>query len=164
MDIITTDSLEIRHFIEADTAEYVDIMTNPTVTKYLGTGRDLTEEDVKKALSYYKALWNKGYGIFAVKEKTSGKIIGHCGIQPISDGRIEILFAYAPDAWGKGYATEAGKAVLAYAKEHFEVKEINAMSYPQNMASIAVINKLGFKGIGQEEHFGILLEVYALVL
>ena len=164
MNFITTERLEIRQFSEADTAEYVEIMTNPAVTKYLGTGKDMSEEDVKKSLSYYKSVWDKGYGVFAVKETESGNIIGHCGIRPINDGRIEILYAYTPDVWGKGYATEAGKAVIAYAKEHFNLKEVIAMSYPQNKASIAVIKKMGFENIGQEEHFGNHLEVFALRL
>jgi len=154
--------LLIRRFSETDKEQYVEIMTNPEVTKYLGSGKGMTKEDALKLLTHFEAVWNDGYGVFAVIEIASGDVIGHCGVRLIDDGRIELLYAYTPTAWGKGYATEAGDAVLGYAKEKFIAKEIIAMSYPQNKGSIAVIKKLGFKNIGQEEHFGSLLEVFSL--
>lgn len=159
---IVTNRLKIRRFLDADKEQYTEIMTNPYVTKYLGNGRCMTKENVEKLLSNFETVWNDGYGVFAVTETASGNVIGHCGIRPISDGRIEILYAYAPSAWGKGYATEAGNAVLAYAKDNFNLNEVIAMSYPQNKGSVAVIKKMGFKSIGQEEHFGNMLEVFSL--
>ena len=165
VDIITTSRLLIRRFKETDTEQYIRIMTNPAVTKYLGSGDDMTSEDVLKLLANFEAAWNDGYGVFAVTEIVSGDVIGHCGIKPIGDGRIEILYAYAPSTWGKGYATEAGSAVFDYAKKNFTAaKEIIAMSYPQNNGSVAVIEKLGFKNVGQEEHFGNLLDVFSIDL
>jgi len=159
---IITKRLNIRRFRETDREQYVEIMTNPAVTKYLGNGKGMTKKDVEKLLSQFEVAWNDGYGVFAVTETTSGNVIGHCGIRPISDGRTEILYAYTPTTWGKGYATEAGNAVLGYAKDNFTITELIAMSYPQNKGSIAVITKMGFKNIGQEEHFGNLLEVFSL--
>ena len=162
MNIIITDRLEIRRFLEKDTERYVSIMTNPDVYRYLGSGSGVSEEGVVKLMDHFESIFEQGYGVFAVIEKASGEVIGHCGIRPIPDGRIELLYAYCPSAWGKGYATEAGKAVLAYGKENFNLNEIIAMSYPQNPGSIGVIKKLGFEPIGQEEHFGNMLEVYVL--
>ena len=95
-------------------------------------------------------------------EKKSGNLIGHCGIRPIPDGRVELLYAYDPSAWGKGYGTEAAAAVLEYGKENFEIDELIAIAYPQNPASIGIIKKLGFESIGKEEHFGKMLEVYSI--
>ena len=162
MSCITTTRLELRRFAESDTQAYTEIITNPDVTRYLGSGRDCSKEDALKFLARYESVWDEGYGIFAVTEQASSNLIGYCGIRKIPDGRVELLYAYAPLAWGKGYATEAGKAVLAYAREHFELSKVIAMSYPQNAGSIGVIKKLGFKSIGQEEHFGKMLEVFAL--
>ena len=164
MNKITTGRLEIRRFTEADTEAYVEMMTKPSVTQYLGSGKSCSKEDATKILSWYKSVWEEGYGIFAVVEQDSRNLIGYCGISQISDGRIELLYAYDPSSWGKGYATEAGEAVLAYGKEHFGVTEIIAMSYPQNIGSIGVIKKLGFKSAGQEEHFGKMLDVFILDL
>ena len=160
MNSIMTERLEIRRFRQADKEQYTKIMTNPTVYKYLGSGEGLDEAGAQKLLTFFSF----SRGVFAVVEKKSGNLIGHCGIRPIPDGRIELLYAYDPSAWGKGHGTEAAAAVLEYGKENFEIDELIAMAYPENPASIGIIKKLGFKSIGQEEHFGKMLEVYSLKL
>ena len=155
---MVTERLEIRRFRQVDKEQYVKIMTNPAVYKYLGSGKGCDEETAKNLLTSFSF----SLGVFAVVEKESGNLIGHCGIRPIQDGRIELLYAYDPSAWGMGYGTEAAKAVLEYGKENFEIDELIAMAYPENPASIGIIKKLGFKSIGKEEHFGKLLEVFSL--
>jgi len=98
---------------------------------------------------------------FIIQRKTAN--LGYCGIRKIPDGRTEIFYGYAETAWGKGYATEAARAVIAYGKEHFAGFEgdpmVIAMTYPQNPASAKVVQKLGFVPIGQEEHFGHMLDI-----
>lgn len=159
---IVTDRLKIRRFQEADVEPYIKIMTNPAVTKYLGDGKDLTETDVIKNLARFKKVWDEhGFGVFAVIESTSKDIIGHCGFLPMKDGR-ELLYAFDSLAWGKGYATEACRAILEDAKNQFEWTEIYAIAYPQNKPSIAVLNKLGFLNIRSEEYFGHVLEEFLL--
>ena len=162
MQIIQTERLEIRRFTEADTEPYADILTKPEVSQYLGAGNTIPRENAVRAVASWNSVRDSGYGVFAVVERASDKLIGHCGIRPIPDGRIELLYAYDPASWGKGYATEAGRAVLEYGKENFEFTELIAMSYPQNKGSIGVIKKLGFESIGQEEHFGKMLDVFIL--
>jgi len=130
----------------------------PDFYQYLGEGKGAEEALAKKMVTFYSF----SRGIFAVVEKASGKLMGHCGIRPIPDGRIELLYAYDPEFWGKGYGTEAGRAILEYGKAHFEIDELIAMAYPENQASIGLMKKLGFRHIGQEEHFGNMLEVYTL--
>ena len=164
MQNIITDRLELRRFTSSDTEPYAKIMTNPEVYRYLGTGKEITYENATKIIPRWESVWEKGYGVFAVIEKSSDTLIGHCGIQPLPDGKIELLYAYDPSAWGKGYATEAGKAVLEYGKKHFDYEEIYAISYPQNKGSISVINKLGFEYTGQGEFFGVMFEIYKIVL
>ena len=162
MNLITTSRLYLRRFTESDTEAYAEIMLNPSVTQYLGDGSNFSKENAAKVLARFESVWDAGYGIFAVIERASSKLIGYCGIRQIPDGRVELLYAYAPSVWGKGYATEAGKAVLDYAKKNFDIARIIAMSYPQNGGSIGVIKKLGFESIGQEEHFGKTLDVFSL--
>ena len=160
MNRLMTERLEIRRFRQADKEQYAKIMTNPAVYKYLGSGKGLDEAGARKLLTFFSF----SLGVFAVVERNSGNLIGHCGIRPIEDGRIELLYAYDPSAWGKGYGTEAAVAVLEYGRENFEIDELIAMAYAENPASIGIIEKLGFKSIGQEEHFGNMLEVYSLKL
>ena len=158
---ITTDRLELRRFSDEDTEQFVAIMTDKTVTdRYFGVGFGLDRAGAERLLRSYENEWGGGHGVFAVIEKQSGNLIGHCGFSQNSDGRSELGFAYAPAFWGKGYATEAGKAVMAYAKEKFSLGETIAMTHPHNAASIVVLERLGFVHAGREEHHGSTLEVF----
>jgi RimJ/RimL family protein N-acetyltransferase len=157
-EAITTDRLILRRFTKTDEATFVKIITNPEVYRFLGDGKGLDDELAKKIMTAY--MYQRG--IFAVVEKTSNRLIGWSGIRMIPDGRIELLYGYDPELWGKGYGTEAGKAVLEYGKANLEIDELIAMAYPENPGSIGIMKKLGFASIGQEEHFGQMLEVYSL--
>ena len=58
----------------------------------------------------------KGYGVWAVIEKESGSIIGHCGLNYVKQYNVvELLYGIGKEYWGLGYATEAAKSVLAFA-------------------------------------------------
>ncbi|MCL2575430.1 MAG: GNAT family N-acetyltransferase [Defluviitaleaceae bacterium] len=156
--MITTERLILRRFTADDTEEYADIMTDPNVYRYLGTGQGMPREQIGRFINNLNMTWGHGLGVYAVVEKESGKLIGHCGVRGLPCGRKEILYAFGENAWGKGYATEAAEAVLA---EH-SVRPLIAVSYPENPASIGVIKKLGFKYVGQEQMFGKTLESFIL--
>lgn len=161
---IYTDRLILRLFKDTDFEMYSKIMTNPLVTKYLGSGKNNTNNDVKRIISKFNSVWqDNDYGVWAVVDKNTQKIIGHCGFLPF-ENKIELLYAYNTTVWGKGYATEAALAVINYAKSNYDWSEIIAMAYPQNKASINVINKLGFKFESIIEEFNSKLNLYKLDL
>ncbi|MCL2565795.1 MAG: GNAT family N-acetyltransferase [Defluviitaleaceae bacterium] len=156
--MITTERLILRRFTPQDEEVYADILTKPNVYQFLGTGQGFTRDTVNRLIMTHESSWGHGLGTYAVIERESDKLIGHCGVRGLPCGRKEILYAYDECTWGKGYATEAGKAVLAA----HSPRPLIAVSYPQNPASIAVIKKLGFRHVGQEEMFGKILESFIL--
>jgi len=156
--MITTERLILRRFTAQDEQEYADIMTDPNVYRYLGMGQGIPREAIGRMIENLDASWGYGLGVYAVVEQLSGKLIGHCGLRGLPCGRHEILYAYAQEAWGKGYATEAAKAVL---KAH-DTRPLIAVAYPENVGSIGVIKKLGLRYIGQEKMFGKMLESFIL--
>jgi len=156
--MINTERLILRRFTPQDEQEYADIMTNPNVYCYLGTGQGIPREQIGRFIDNLEMTWGYGLGVYAVIEQASGKLIGHCGVRGLPCGRKEILYAYGEDVWGKGYATEAAKAVL----QNHNQRPLIAVSYPENPASIGVIKKLGFRHVGQEEMFGKILESFIL--
>ena len=169
--IIETDRLNLRRLAKSDIPAFSKMISTTDFSQYLGSGAPILPGAASRWIAGFDSEWENGYGVFAVTEKSPinpadnihDTLIGYCGIRTIPDGRVEILYAYDPAAWGKGYATEAGQAIISYAREHFkDITEIIAMAYPQNMGSIGVIKKLGFKSIGQEEHFGNMLDVFSL--
>ena len=156
--VIETERLILRRFTAQDEQEYADIMTNPNVYRYLGTGQGIPREQIGRFIESLDMTWGHGLGVYAVTLRENGKLIGHCGTRGLPCGRKEILYAYGEDAWGRGYATEAARAVL---EEHSQ-RPLVAVSYPENPASIGVIKKLGFRHVGQEKMFGKMLESFIL--
>jgi len=156
--MITTERLILRRFTAQDEQEYADIMTNPNVYQFLGTGTGIPRERMGAMIDMHESSWGHGLGTYAVVEQASGRLIGHCGVRGLPCGRKEILYAYDENTWGKGYATEAARAVL----HNHGHRPLIAVSYPENPASIAVIKKLGFRHVGQEKMFGKELESFIL--
>jgi RimJ/RimL family protein N-acetyltransferase len=74
-------------------------------------------------------------------------IVGGIGITPEPDGH-EFGYWLAPHAWGRGYATEAGRAVVAIARHALGLKRLNAGHFIDNPASGRVLTKLGFRPTG----------------
>jgi len=156
--MLTTERLILRPFTAADEAAYADIMTQPNVFRYLGTGQGIPREQMGRMIESWQSTWGHGLGVYAVIERESGNLIGHCGVRGLPCGRTEILYAYDEKSWGKGYATEAAKAVL----QAHPIRPLIAVSYPENPASIGVIKKLGFCHAGVERMFGKDLESFIL--
>jgi len=156
--MINTDRLILRKFTEQDEQSYADIMVNPNVYRYLGTGQAILREHIGRSIMSWNSTFGHGLGVYAVVELSSGKLMGHCGVRGLPCGRREILYAFGEDFWGKGYATEAVKAVL----QAHDMRPLIAISYPENSASVGVIKKLGFRHVGQEEMFGKILESFIL--
>jgi ribosomal-protein-alanine N-acetyltransferase len=78
-------------------------------------------------------------------------------------GEVELLYAFDPKYWGNGYATESALASLEYAFRRVKLDRIIALAKPENIRSINVIKKTGFKPIGKKEYFGMPLMCYELL-
>ncbi|WP_136161664.1 GNAT family N-acetyltransferase [Sphingomonas flavalba] len=76
------------------------------------------------------------------------RLVGGVGLHPAADGRIELGFWVARRFWGLGYATEAGQAMLAAARDTLRLSAIEAVHFVDNPAAGRVLHKLGFRPIG----------------
>lgn len=76
------------------------------------------------------------------------RIIGGMGIHPDAGAGHEFGYWLTPSAWGRGYATEAGRAVVAIARHALGLKRLNAGHFVDNPASGRVLTKLGFRPTG----------------
>ena len=79
------------------------------------------------------------WGVFC-----EGRLIGHAGLNLIEqfDG-VEVLWSLHPDAWGRGFATEAARAALAYGFDTLELDSIFAITLEENRASRSVMERIG---------------------
>ena len=95
---------------------------------------------------FYRPL---GYGPYAVVERARDQTIGYCGLFlfPDIDGvaEIEIGYRLARASWGRGFASEAARAVVAYAFEALRLPRLIALIDPANTASLRVASKIGMR-------------------
>lgn len=148
MNILETERLKLRKLKEIDAPFILDLLNEPAFLKYIG---DKGVRDINGAVEYLKtgpiaSYKNNGYGLYLIKETTSGSSIGISGLKKRKDLAIPDLgYALLKKYRGHGYATEAGKAVLDYARDELQLSRIAAITHPDNCGSINVLKKLGFE-------------------
>ncbi|MDG2537019.1 GNAT family N-acetyltransferase [Dyella jiangningensis] len=150
--VLETERLRLRAHRADDHAECTAIWSNPEVVRHIG-GRAFTSEEVWRRLLQYVGLWSLlGYGYWAVEEKATGRYIGDIGfadfkrdLQPSLEGMLEFGWVLAPHAHGKGYASEAVAAVMAWAAQYQPALRAVCIIDPANQPSIRVAEKAGFK-------------------
>ena len=150
--ILETERLRLRAHRATDHAGCLAIWSDPRVTRYIG-GKPSSAEDVWQRVLRYAGLWSVlGYGYWVVEEKSTGQYVGDVGcadfkrqMTPALDGMLEWGWAFAPRAHGKGYATEALRAVMSWAQANLDAQRMVCILAPDNLASIRVAEKAGFR-------------------
>ena len=105
-----------------------------------------TPADAQAHLAELLALAAAGWPNWAIV--LDGRVVGAVRLHAGPDGP-ELGYGIAPDAWGRGIATEAGKAVVAWARPH---GDLWARTHPGNVASQRVLARLGFHREGVDGH------------
>lgn len=143
---LETERLLIRPFAAADEPEAVRFFTDPDFMAWSPAGA-LSEAAARKWFSELIELYReRGFSKLALVEKASGTLIGYCGFgHEIVEGehRPELGFRLMPQWRGRGYATEAARAVVADAYERLGMTSILALVIEENMPSRNVLEKLG---------------------
>lgn len=145
---IGTDRLILRPFVDEDTQRHWEIMTTPEVSDALYVPDGFTHEQAWVQLAQWRGQFSlRGTGQWAVEEKATGQMIGRAGThrpeRPDWPG-IEIGWMLDPRWWGRGFATEAGRASTEWAFAHHDVDEVFSLILPENGPSAAVARRLGF--------------------
>ena len=122
---IETERLILRPFREADVDAYTALLQTPQVRASLHLPDDVGRYDAWLGFATWLGQWElRGTGQWALEEKASGTFVGRAGMHFPARADwpgIEIGWALHPDQWGKGYATEAGAAAVAYAFANHDV-------------------------------------------
>ena len=153
---LTTDRLLLRAFTPQDFAAYAAIMADPKVTRFLGEGRPLSNSEAWRQMAMIIGHWAlRGFGLWAVEERTSGRLIGRIGCQePEGFPAFEVAYVLARDSWGKGYAREGAAAALRFARDTLGRRDITSIIRPANVDSIRVATALGAVAAETVDFFG----------
>jgi RimJ/RimL family protein N-acetyltransferase len=145
--IAETERLIIRTHEAGDVESLARLWCDPMATTYMGGPRDFDRvcqsirEDVALPVQPTFDLWT-------AIERATGDVIGHCGLldkEIEGQPEIELVYLVVPRLWGRGYATEAGEAIKAYALTSLARDRLVALIHPDNHASARVVDKLGFR-------------------
>ena len=148
---LETQRLVLRRFTEADADNLVSLDADPDVMRFVTggvpTSRDQVENEFLPAfLGYYQRY--EGFGFWAAAEKATGEFVGWFHFRPGPDavpGEVDLGYRLRKAAWGKGYATEGSRALIAKGFAEFGVQRVVAQAMAVNTASRRVMEKAGLK-------------------
>jgi len=145
--MIETDRLVLRPAVDADREAIAQLNAHPEVGVWLGGVRDRAESDAfVDRVQAHEA--EHGFGFWVVERQADTRVIGMTGLWHAPEnlpeaGKVEIGWRFHPNAWGRGYATEAAAAALAYGFDVLSLTEIPAWTARTNLASKAVMRRIG---------------------
>lgn len=170
--IAETDRLIIRTWMPFEDAEQaLEMYSDPEVTRFLITKASDIEQVVSILERWVKTAnqLNNGTGLWAIVLKETGEIVGTIVLILLkdNDGRFtqdyEIGWHLKKSAWGKGYATEAAKAIVNYGFNVLKLREIYSIVNQDNTASIKVTQRLGMVPLGSTtKYYNMKLELFKL--
>jgi RimJ/RimL family protein N-acetyltransferase len=159
--VVETVRLRLRAHLLEDFADCAAMWADPIVTRFIG-GKPFSEEDAWSRFLRHIGHWSMmGFGYWVAEEKDTGSFIGELGfadfkrdIQPSLKGTPEMGWALVSKVHGKGYATEAVRAALAWGDAHFGSGRTVCIIHPENLASIRVAEKCGYKEFQRSTYKG----------
>ena len=151
---IVTPRLLLKKKSLNDFESFFAMSKDQKVMQYIGDG-SVFYWSKKTAFEKFKISLDRQndseLGTLAVYTKECNRYIGWCGIQYSKFlDHIELEYRYCRDSWLKGYATEAASAIIAETYRMPDIDRILACTHPQNIASIRVLEKLGFAHSGSK--------------
>jgi RimJ/RimL family protein N-acetyltransferase len=147
MEIAATPRLRLRTITLEDAAFYLELVTDPAFIEHIGDRGIRSVEDARRALAAGPLAMHeaRGHSLYLVELKVGGRPIGMCGlIKRDTLEEVDIGYAFLPEWRGRGYAFEAGVAVLGYAPS-IGLRRVAAITSPDNAASNGLLRKLGMQ-------------------
>ena len=147
MIVTQTERLTLRRLTPQDAEFMLEVLNDPSFLRFIGDRGVRTVEQsrdyiLKGPADSYERL---GYGMYLTELKDSHVPIGLCGLVKRNYlQEADIGFAFLPAFWSKGYAFEAARAVMTHARQDVSLPRLLAITSQDNVASIAMLRKLGF--------------------
>jgi RimJ/RimL family protein N-acetyltransferase len=150
MTVIQTDRLTLRPWAPGDLDALAAIFAEQAVWRFpfgRGLDREATEQFIARQISHQVA---HGFGLWAAELNTDRCLIGYIGLAvptwlPEVLPAVEVGWRLHPDHWGRGLATEGGRAALEYGFDRTGLDRIISIYDPKNVASGRVMEKLGMR-------------------
>jgi RimJ/RimL family protein N-acetyltransferase len=148
---IETERLRLRGHRLDDVPACAAMWSDPNVTRHIGGTPSTPQQSWARILGYVGHWALMGYGYWAIEEKATGTFAGELGFADFrrevasTAGVPEIGWALASAMHGKGYATEAVRAVVGWGDANFAAARTLCLIAPDHAASIRVAQKCGYR-------------------
>jgi RimJ/RimL family protein N-acetyltransferase len=166
MSVFETARLRVRRLRPDDLDDFAALTGDPIVTRWMDDGQPLSRETTARwieiSLANYAA---RGWGCFGVTSKADDRLLGFAGFArpPARPGVVELIYAFAPSVWGRGYATEVAAGLVAFGFTEAGLTRIEATIDPDNAASRRVLAKAGMVYLRREANpDGSFTDLYAI--
>ena len=167
---LRTPRLELVPLTTADLTPFHQLLVDPDVRRYLCDDRIVPREFAAAILDRSTRDFDAcSYGLWQIEpgsSSPSAPVAGMAGFCGLRNGDLtpepELLYGLIAAWWGRGHATEASRAVIAYAFESLGLPALAAATDPPNTASIRVLERLGFAFTDRREHNGLDTLFYRL--
>jgi RimJ/RimL family protein N-acetyltransferase len=149
---VDTERLVLRMFRESDWRDLHEYYGDPDCTTYT-SGRPLKDYETWQKLAALAGHWElRKYGSYAVEEKHATRVIGVVGLDyPLDWPEPEIQWGLVRTSWGKGYASEAVRAVKRMVTEYLPDLSLISLIHPENLNSVNLAKAVGAHF--EKEHF-----------
>ena len=151
---LQTERLLLREWREDDLDAYAETYADPEVMRFLGgpVARDQVWRHIALLIGHWEL---RGYGQWVLERREDGRFAGRAGLwRPEGWPGLEVGWTLRRDAWGAGYATEAARAAIDWAREALGARELISVIDPANAASERVARRLGMTPDAPSELLG----------
>jgi RimJ/RimL family protein N-acetyltransferase len=150
---LTTDRLLLREFTGSDWPAVLAYQSEPLYLRY-NPWTERTPEEVRQFVGMFIAQQQEEPRLkfqLAVVLKSTGRLIGNCGIRKqFTEGHeADIGYELDPSYWGQGYATEAARSIVWFGFSHLGLHRISSWCIAENTGSARVLEKLGMRQEGR---------------
>lgn len=149
--VFQSERLLCRCWVPEDIEALVAVYCDAESMRYVEDGKPLTRRECEAWLEVTEANYaRRGYGMFALVERTSGAVVGFAGlVHPGGQPEPEVKYAMRRAHWGRGLASESVPRVLDYGARAHGLRRIIATVAPDNHASLRVLSKAGMALVGR---------------
>jgi ribosomal-protein-alanine N-acetyltransferase len=156
--VLETSRLILRSAEPGDLDAMQALYGDEETMRWIGAGdgvrtREQTARGIRRMMEHQES---HGYSIWAVADRSSGEVIGNCGLVLVEwEGPdVELAYMIRRDRWGEGIATEAATASLEHGLGPLAMERVIGLAYPENVASHRVMEKAGMTRIGMVTAYG----------
>ena len=161
---LASERLRLRPCAERDVDALLALWTDPAVRRWLWDDvvipRTVAAERVDASIASFARA---EFGLWVAAPRAGGALIGVAGLVELEPAvGPELIYALAPAHWGRGYATEASRVVLAHAFGRLGFERVPGRTDPPNRESARVLERLGMRLESERAADGRPMLCYAL--